>query len=137
MFDPDPATPPAEFWKRKLAAFLHDPPHKPFRIAGHEDVRASALIACDLTVDEMRRWQAQPDWAAAAADRFIFPDPDKSGVRTDWRDDNLAFIHPLAGTRLEPTFLPRTAAVGEDWVNGTLHGIADEAHGYRKNFLRL
>ena len=24
-------------WRRKLLAFLHDPPHKPFRIAGHED----------------------------------------------------------------------------------------------------
>jgi len=96
-------------WKNKLLAFLHDPPHKPFRIAGHEDARASALIACGLTVEEMREWQKQPDWVAAAADRLIFPDPAASGVRTDWRDDDLAFIHPLAGARLAPEFLPRSS----------------------------
>ena len=78
-----------EFWKRKLLAFLHDPPHKPFRIAGHEDARATALIACGLSVEEMKRWQAQPDWTAAAADRFTFPDPNKSRVKTDWRDERM------------------------------------------------
>src|SRR5436189_4119706 len=98
-------------WKNKLLSFLHDPPHKPFRIAGHEDARATALIACGLSVEEMRRWQAQADWAAAAADRLIMPDSTTSGVKTDWRDEALAFHHPLAGSALEPNFLPRSADV--------------------------
>lgn len=124
-------------WKAKLYASLHDPPHKPFHIAGHEDERKSALIACGLDVEEMKRWQGEPDWAAASADRMIFPDPGKSGLRTDWRDECLAFIHPLAGTILLPKFLPKTSAVAEDWVNRTLNGVVDQAFGHQKNFLRM
>jgi len=124
-------------WKAKLLAFLHDPPHKPFRIAGNENQRASALIACGLDVEEMRQWQKQPDWTAAAADRLIFPDPAASNVHTDWRDENLAFIHPLAGTRLEPRYLPSTADVAEDWVNCTMKGIADAGHSHQANFIRI
>jgi hypothetical protein len=36
-------------WKNKLLAFLHDPPHKPFRIAGHENARESFLREVGLT----------------------------------------------------------------------------------------
>ncbi|MDW8344282.1 MAG: type III-B CRISPR-associated protein Cas10/Cmr2 [Verrucomicrobiae bacterium] len=124
-------------WKRKLYAFLHDPPHKPFGIAGHEDERKSALIACGLDVEEMKRWQKAPDWAAAAADRMIFSDPDKSGVKTDWRDDNLAFRHPLAGESLTPRFLPKTSAVAEDWVTATLTGFVNQEFDHQKNFVRM
>src|SRR5437667_5760845 len=87
-------------WQRKLLAFLHDPPHKPFNIPGHEDARKSALSLLGLTIQEMWAWEKRPDWLAAAADRVVFPDPAKSDLKVDWRDDRLAFVHPLAGTRL-------------------------------------
>ncbi len=33
------SSPNENFWKRKLAAFLHDPPYKQFDIRGHEEAR--------------------------------------------------------------------------------------------------
>lgn len=44
MSDPSPNT---THWKRKLAAFLHDPPHKQFDICGHEDARD--VVVCRRT----------------------------------------------------------------------------------------
>jgi hypothetical protein len=112
-----PDSPPnADFWKRKLAAFLHDPPHKPFRIAGHEDARKSFCLEVALDEADLKTCFERPsDHQAAAADRMVFPDPKKSGVRTDWlADSECAFLHPLAGTKLTPDKLPASVANAEE-----------------------
>ncbi len=40
---PAAATPPADFWKRKLAAFLHDPPTKCLAIPEHREKSICAM----------------------------------------------------------------------------------------------
>lgn len=102
-----------ENWKNKLLAFLHDPPHKPFRIAGHEDARGPLLRHVGLSEADIGDWHARPDWWAAAADRFPFPKA--SVLHVDWKEDSaLEFRHPLAGTRMIPPNQPRPASsVGE------------------------
>ncbi|MBP7948958.1 MAG: type III-B CRISPR-associated protein Cas10/Cmr2 [Verrucomicrobiales bacterium] len=113
------------FWKRKLAAFLHDPPHKPYRIAGHEDARESFWHEAHLSKDEFLRLIHRPDdHLAAAADRMIFPDWKKSGVRTDWKTDaDCAFHHPLGGGKLVPKEFPRTAEAAEGMIAQSLQGV--------------
>ena len=66
-------------WKRKLAAYLHDPPHKPRAIAAHEDQRQSFLNRLGLEPDALKEFDRSNDWQAAAADRLVIPDPAKSG----------------------------------------------------------
>ncbi len=59
----NPAEPASDtsFWKRKLAAFLHDPPHKPYRIAGHEDARESFWNEAHLSKEDFFRLIYRPD----------------------------------------------------------------------------
>lgn len=107
------------FWKRKLAAFLHDPPHKPFRIASHEDERKSYWTEAGLDEGEFRElFDRLDDHWAAAADRMIFPDWRPSGVRTDWPEDaQCAFHHPMGGggrvTLRDAGAIPTTAKAEE------------------------
>ncbi len=81
----------------KLAAFLHDPPHKPLvlgRGAGHEAYAAQvrqALGLPDLLDNGRGELARRADHIASAADRPNFP----SGVQADfWRAPVLS--HPLA-----------------------------------------
>ncbi len=127
--------PPTDFWKRKLAAFLHDPPHKPFAIAGHEEARTTPLVTLGMESDALLDWDRRPDWQAAAADRFTFPKA--SRLYVDWKRDNgCAFQHPLGGASLKPTMLPPTAAQGEDWINSALAGIPAGADEWKTKFVR-
>jgi len=118
------------FWKRKLAAFLHDPPHKPFRIAGHEDARKSFCLEVGLDEESLKTLFDRPaDHKAAAADRMIFPDPAKSGVRTDWKQDSdCSFLHPLSGNILTSRELPATSGQAEEWIHTALQraGLGDD-----------
>jgi len=113
-FKPEP-----DIWKRKLAAFLHDPPHKPFRIAGHEDARESFWNEAHLSKDEFAElFDRLDDHFAAAADRMIFPDPRASGVKTDWKSDaDCAFHHPLHGAKLTAKTIHRSAAAAEEQLH--------------------
>ena len=92
-----------DVWKRKLLAFLHDPPCKPFDIAGHgEDARLFARQAGVTDPEELRAFDRDCDWIASAADRFPFPDSRASGLRSSF--DGAAtnpFRHPLGGACLE------------------------------------
>jgi CRISPR-associated protein Cmr2 len=89
----------------------------------------------------MEAWEHQrrmnPDWLAAAADRFPFAKADVLFV--DWKTDGgLEFRHPLAGTRLVPPKQPRQrSAVGEDWVSRALTGIPTDDAGWEAKFFRL
>jgi CRISPR-associated protein Cmr2 len=127
-------------WQRKLLAYLHDPPHKPFRIAGHEDARATPLHELGLTEQDMEQWERQQrpaDWSAAAADRFPFPRDDVLFV--DWKaDGQLEFRHPLCGVRWIPVSQPRAQShIGEDWVTAALKGIPTDDLGWKKKFFRV
>ncbi|HPY31641.1 MAG TPA: type III-B CRISPR-associated protein Cas10/Cmr2 [Verrucomicrobiota bacterium] len=129
-------------WKDKLLAYLHDPPHKPFRIAGHEDARGPLLRHLGLSEDDIKQWEqgrhkANPDWQAAAADRFPFPTAGTLFV--DWKlHGEMEFRHPLTGDRFLPMTQPRQhSAVGESWVEQVLHGIPTDDAGWKQKFFRV
>lgn len=89
-------------WKRKLAAYLHDPPEKAYDYSSEHGKRAQHYAGrLGISLSE---WKDKlPDHTAAAADRFIFPSTKrKDGDR--WVDTGvpglgggLQFIHPLSG----------------------------------------
>jgi len=85
-------------WSRKIVALLHDPPDKPFGIAGHKE-RAAELqrlaLKRDADTDEVRRAE-RADWIASAADRVNFPE----GMETFWHQQEAVLTHPLAGREL-------------------------------------
>lgn len=126
-----------DFWRSKLAAYLHDPPGKPFDIAGHEEARKPLIRHLGVGVEEMEAWRKSPDWWASAADRYPFPSAGELAV--DWkRDGGLQFHHPLAGTRLTPSAQPREkSAVGEAWLEDALHGLNFERADDRARLFRL
>ncbi len=87
-----------EFWKRKLLAFLHDPPDKAFGISNHENLAESFQAGAGL--DPSNRNQTAKTAAKAAdcfdasAERFVFP---KVKCTTDYTGRaGECFIHPLS-----------------------------------------
>lgn len=124
------------FWKRKLAAYLHDPPHKPRAIASHEDLRQSLLNHLGLESDALRDFDRSNDWQAAAADRLYLPNPGKSGLRVDWEMNDFEFRHPLGGGSLTPRRFPVTTAGMEEAFVSALDGIAPETDDWKLKFIR-
>lgn len=123
-------------WKRKLLAFLHDPPHKPAHIQGHEDQRASFLNRFGLPSEAILEFERSHDWQAAAADRLIFPDPAKSGLHVDWGDSWMEFRHPLGGKALTPDRFSPTAAKLEEEITCALEAVAgDDSEAWKQKFI--
>lgn len=85
--------PTADFWKHKLAAFLHDSPSKALDIAEHEDRAANAYKRAGLE-DFIKNYNHNADHTAAAADRVPWPSR-KISCRFD--GVNNRFHHPLDG----------------------------------------
>lgn len=119
---PDPATPP-DFWKRKLAAFLHDPPEKAYDFGPSHLKRAESHAGSFGVWDLWKAMGGNPDWSAAAADRFVFPHGSKVGSLGE--DPKVAFVHPISG-RAENTSAPTlptgnhafpTQADAEQWIS--------------------
>ena len=127
----------SNYWKRKLAAYLHDPPHKQYDIANHDFARGVILRHLGLSVEEMRDWWKSPDWWASAADRYPFPSA--SQLYVDWSHHGQhEFHHPLAGTRFSPKETPRAdSQVGEKWLEDSLHGLNFEGADERSRLFRL
>jgi len=97
-----PAKPDADFWKRKLLAFLHDPPAKPFDLWRHGDDADRFKRQAGLLDEEFNKvFDAQCDHLAAAADRFPFPASQPSGLRSSFTGgEESPFLHPLGASRL-------------------------------------
>jgi len=95
-----PADP--DFWKRKLLAFLHDPPAKPFDLWRHGDDADRFRRQAGLLDEEFNKvFDAQCDHMAAAADRFPFPAGQPSGLHSSFTGGkDSPFLHPLGGSRL-------------------------------------
>jgi hypothetical protein len=76
------------YWKRKLAAYLHDSPEKVLSIVDHEQ-RARRIAGENFQFDEVARKDA--DWAASAADRLPFPPSCQTVTELS------CFKHPMGG----------------------------------------
>jgi len=88
-------------WKRKLAAYLHDPPSKSLDIARHREQSEMAMQAAGLgTPEERKAWDHTADHTAAAADRFPFPHHGKASLRCAFDGVKNKFHHPLSGDKL-------------------------------------
>lgn len=129
------------YWENKLLAFLHDPPHKPYGITNHEQTLFSNLNLFGLTPDDFDKEEKfRADSMAAAADRFIFPNPRKSykgsPLRTNWQTEGLPFIHPFCGTKLKPHEYPITKEVAENWMSSALSKTIRTQKASQNNFLK-
>ena len=97
----------ADFWKRKLAAFLHDTPTKCLNIREHSLKSIEAMRRAGFNDDDIARYDPETkrsdrydheaDWAAAAADRYPFPDSRASGLACAFDGHRNKFHHPLDG----------------------------------------
>ncbi len=91
---------PNLFWKRKLAAFLHDPPSKFADIGNHEE-QAKTLFRQAGFVDENETssiselFAKSSDWIASAADRFPFP-KSRGRIRSAFDGVQSRFNHPFS-----------------------------------------
>ncbi len=132
----DPLKTMNDFWKRKLAAYLHDPPQKPVGIRDHEQQRESFLNRFGLSAEDMAAFEKSTDWQAAAADRLIFPDPTKSGLRVDWKASWMEFRHPLGGKVLKAGAFPPTAAQLETELTRALEAASvTDAEDWQRKFI--
>jgi len=94
------------FWKRKLAAFLHDPPSKALDIPTHGERSESAFRQAGFTDRDVGEYDRPADHTAAAADRLPFPASKASALQCAFDGIRNGFIHPLGQTSGEPLRLP-------------------------------
>ena len=87
-------------WERKLLAFLHDPPSKPFNVAEHRQIAAQLIKQAGFEDLQLAAafFDKVCDHTAAAADRVGCPK--SSAMHAEWQRHE-AFKHPLGGGLLE------------------------------------
>ena len=83
-------------WKRKLAAYLHDPPEKCYDFGPAHQQRAQTHAESFGVAELWTTLAHNPDWSAAAADRFVFPHGEKLG-RNIGEETCPCFVHPMTG----------------------------------------
>jgi CRISPR-associated protein Cmr2 len=130
------------FWKRKLAAFLHDPPSKALDIRTHTERSEKAMQAAELGSPEERRvWDHRADHTAAAADRFPFPHYNKGKLSCAFEGVRNQFRHPLNGNDCLPFDGPfitvEEGIEGEQTTQPIVHGLdtLPEGEQWRARFL--
>lgn len=113
----------SDFWKRKLAAYLHDPPEKAYDFGLNHQTRAESHAASFGVGSLWKELGGNPDWSAAAADRFVFPRGSRSVSLGE--EGKVAFVHPISGRAEDssaptlPTdhFMFPTQADAEQWIS--------------------
>ncbi len=85
-------------WKRKLMAFLQDPPCVCFGIAEHERVAELLRREAGIDEEEFKGLAHEHVQAASAADCLPFPDHRCTSPLT--AGEEFAFVHPLCESRL-------------------------------------
>jgi len=85
----------AEFWKRKLAAYLHDPPSKALDIKTHGERSDAAFRAAGFADAEIGSYFAHADHTGAAIDRIPFPKSAAANISCVFDGVRNAFVHPL------------------------------------------
>ena len=96
-------------WKRKLAAYLHDPPSKALDIATHGDRSDAAFRRAGFIDTEVGDYFQLADHTGAAADRLPFPASQVSGLRCAFDGRRNCFLHPLRGATTQSA-IPKTTA---------------------------
>src|SRR5438445_3651164 len=88
-------------WKRKLAAYLHDPPSKALDIKTHGERSDAAFYRAGFTdAAEVGEYFHHADHTGAAADRLPFPRSQPAGLECAFDGLRNSFLHPLNGDKL-------------------------------------
>ncbi|RLI07301.1 type III-B CRISPR-associated protein Cas10/Cmr2, partial [Candidatus Bathyarchaeota archaeon] len=123
-------------WAAKITALLHDPPDKPFAIAGHKE-RARALLRIALGREPTAgEWECakRADQIASAADRVNFP----QGSEAYWHRERAVLTHPLAGRALDLRSLADiTTEKVFPKVEEAVRQLVDGTFDLRQRYLRL
>lgn len=95
-----------QYWKQKLMAFLHDPPHKALDIGQHEKEAQHIMRSAGLVDSEMDRYtNKDSDHLSSAIDRFPFPkkvcSAQFTGTDGTTFEKESTFIHPFSGGKYE------------------------------------
>ncbi len=111
-----------EFWKRKLMAYLHDPPDKCLDIRGHEELARLFMAGAGFSdTGELARILEeikQADHFASSAERFVFPKVKCSTAYSGRKGST--FVHPVSSVEY----------VSEKELSsqaGHIHGILQDA----------
>lgn len=127
-------------WKRKLAAFLHDPPSKCLDIATHGERSDAAFRQAGFTDAEVGEYFRHADHTAAAADRFPFPASRAAGLACVFDGVRNQFRHPLSGDPLRFHAEFRSVEEGFEGENSMQPALSfvpekwDEATQWRARF---
>ncbi len=96
----------SDFWKRKLLAFLHDPPTKALNIQEHVEISKDLIEIAfpqdhEVVFENFKSYfEKMADHVAASADRVIMPKP--RVMTSDYDQDGISsFHHPLGGGSLD------------------------------------
>ncbi|HPA14406.1 MAG TPA: type III-B CRISPR-associated protein Cas10/Cmr2 [Desulfobacterales bacterium] len=134
--------PDESYWNNKLAAYLHDPIDKIFRIKGHEERAAKQLEALGLQKPNEAFWK-KADGIAAGFERGQVPsyssDPNQNGA-IDF-SENPIITHPTAKSALLEILLPESGStefankVGDELLAflKTNIGMKPDSGGYSDN----
>jgi CRISPR-associated protein Cmr2 len=136
-----------DYWKRKLAAYLHDPPSKALEVRSHSDRSDAAFRQAGFIDSEIGAYFKAADHTAAAADRLPFPQSRASGLTCSFDGVRNTFLHPLgdgAGHPLPLKFHSEFKSVeqgfdGEGSVqpvlsSDSLDALPDDDHRWRARF---
>lgn len=119
------------FWKKKLKAFLHDPPVKCLDLANHEEIARQFMRSIGFTDEE---WTdpavRQSDILAASADRFPFPKPSCCTSKFDFSSHN-PFRHPFCESSFASE--PLSSELAEQELQSSIY-IVGENLSWKKRF---
>lgn len=134
---PDP-----NFWKLKLAAYLHDPPSKCVDIRTHGDRSDAAFRQAGFTDREVGEYFRLADHTGAAADRLPFPKSQPAGLSCVFDGIRNGFLHPLFGQKLpfgsefksQELVLDGEGSVQPVLSEDSLAALADDDERWRARF---
>jgi len=131
-----------DFWKRKLAAYLHDPPSKCLDLRTHGERSDTAFRQAGFVDTEVGTYFTHADHTGAAVDRLPFPQSQAAGLACAFDGVRNAFRHPLGGDSMPFHAEFRSVAEGFEGENSvqprltedSLAGLPDEAARWRARF---
>ena len=119
------------FWKKKLKAFLHDPPGKCLNLANHEEIARQFMRSIGFTDEEWRDPAVrQSDVLAASADRFPFPKVGCCSSKFDFSSRN-PFRHPFCDSTFASE--PLSPELVEQKLQSSIY-IVGENLSWKKRF---
>lgn len=100
QLSPQPIMTQKNFWKSKLAAYLHDPPSKCLDLRLHEQSAKTLYRQAGFNqedeLSQLSQTYAKPsDWTASSADRFPFPQS-RGNLSSVFDGVRATFHHPLS-----------------------------------------